>query len=166
MFFPVAVLACTACRSLPPLRLSGAALPRSRPSSFTSSPLALPHLSPVAILHRQRAFRAGSRLLPARPMRECHPPKSPVFRLLRPLHLCSRLPDNDIDFHDVIKYNHLYRQPPPSPHSQPAKSHSGWRRVARFMPYFIPHPPSLILPLALVHHHQTKRPRLVHNVRR
>jgi hypothetical protein len=115
MLFSVAVLAYTACRSLYPLRLSGAALPRSRPSSFTSSPLAIPHPSPVAILHRQRAFRMSPRLFAARSMRECHPPKSPLFRPLRRLHLCSRLPNHDIDFHDVIKCHHFYRQLPPSP---------------------------------------------------
>ncbi len=125
MFFPVAVLACTACRSPYPLCLSGAALPRSRSSSFTSSPLAPPHPSPVAILHRQRAFRVSPRLLAAHSMRECHPPKSPIFRPLRPLHLCSPLPKHDIDFHDVIKCNHFYCHPLPSPLSQPANSHSG-----------------------------------------
>ena len=97
---------------------------RCRPTSFLSSSLAAPSPSPVAILHRQRAFRAGSRLLPACSMRECHPPKSPLFRLLRPLHLCSRLPKHDIDFHDVIKCNHFYRQPPPSPPLQPTTNRS------------------------------------------
>ena len=101
MFVSVAVLAYTACRSLLPLRLSGAALPRSRSSSFTSSPLAI-----------LRAFRVRPRLLPARSKRECHPPESPLFSPLRLLHLWTRLPNHDIDFNDVNKCTYLYRQLP------------------------------------------------------
>jgi hypothetical protein len=125
---------------------------RCRPTSFPSSLRAIPHPSHVAILHRQRAFRVASRLPPARSMRACHPPKSALFRPLRPLHLCSRLPKHDIDFHDVIKCNHLYRQLPPTSLVQPAKNtlNVAHYNAPRPLPFFIPHPSHRALWVSLI----------------